>query len=149
VTEGEWRKVLSQLRDAIYDCASCGSENFYDADAAKGADGRAGTCWKCNRELVLPFRLHIGKSIIMLRHEAKLYPHHLAPAQDFNFEKICGEVSSHPSDPNIWGLKNCTSSKWVATMPNGTVKDIEPGRSVRLAAKTKVNFGDLEGEICY
>ncbi len=147
VTEGEWRKVLSQLRDAIYYCSSCGSENFYDA--AKGADGRASTCWSCNRELCLPFHLRIGKSIIMLTHEAKLYPHHLAPAQDFNFEKTCGEVISHPSDPNIWGLKNCTSSKWVATMPNGTVKDIEPGRSVRLAAKTRVNFGDLEGEICY
>ena len=53
---------------------------------------------------------------------------------------VCAEVSTHPADPNIWGLKNCTGEKWVATMPDGSVKDIEPGRSVRLADKTKVQF---------
>ena len=58
--------------------------------------------------------------------------------------KVCAEVSTHPTDPNIWGLKNCTGEKWVATMSDGGVKDIEPGRSVRLADKTKVNFGKVE-----
>ncbi len=151
VTEGEWRKVLSQLRDAIFYCAWCGSENFYDPDAVKAARGKPGACWNkgCKKELRLPFRIRMGKVIVMLPHDGKLYPHHLDPSKDFDFANVCAEVSTHPTDPNIWGLKNCSGGKWVAKMPDGSVKDIEPGRSVRLADKTKVNFGKVEGEIRY
>ena len=149
VTEGEWRKVLSQLRDSIFYCASCGSENFHDPDAVKAEGGKPGTCWSCKNELRLPFHIRVGKAIVMLPHDGKLYPHHLDPSKDFNFATVCAEVSTHPTDANIWGLKNCTDEKWVTTMPDGSVKNIEPGRSVRLADKTKVHFGKLEGEIRY
>jgi hypothetical protein len=86
---------------------------------------------------------------VMLPHDGRLYPHHLDPAKDFDFAGASAEVGTHPADPNVWGLKNCTGEKWGATMPDGSVKDIEPGRSVRLADKTKVNFGKVEGEIRY
>ena len=149
VTEGEWRKVLSQLRDSIFYCASCGSENFYDPDAVQSAGGNPRACWSCKRELRLPFRIRMGKVIVMLSHDGKLHPHHLDPSKDFDFANVSAEVSTHPTDPSIWGLKNCTGEKWVVTMPGGSVKDIEPGRSVRLADQTKVNFGKVEGEIRY
>lgn len=149
VTEGEWRRVLSQLRDSIFYCAACGAENFYDPDAVKASAGKPGDCWKCKKELRLPFRIRIGKSIVMLSHKGKLFPHHLDPSKDFDFSKSSGEVTLHPSDPSIWGLNNRTLEKWVATMPDGSVKDIEPGRNVRLADKVKVNFGKVEGEIRY
>lgn len=149
ITEGEWRRVLSQLRDSIFYCASCGSENFYDSEVVRATGGKSGTCWKCKIELRLPFRIRIGKSIIMLTHDGKLHPHHLDSTEGFDFENICAQVNLHPNDPNVWGLKNCTSEKWVATMPDGTIKDIEPGRSVRLVSNTRVNFGKVEGEIRY
>jgi serine/threonine protein kinase len=155
VQEGEWREVLSSLRDSIYYCPACskiGTENFYDAAAVKASGGKPGTCWSCKRELRLPFRIRIGNSVVMLTHEGKLYKHHLdnARAKDYDFTKPAAEVVRHPTDPNIWGLKNCTTEKWVATMPDGkTVKDVEPGRSVPLATNTKVNFGKVEGEIHY
>ncbi len=149
VTEGQWRKDLSQLRDSIFYCASCGSENFYDTDAVKESGGKPAACWSCKTELRLPFRIRVGKSIVMLTHVGELYPHHLDPSKDFDFTKPCAEVTRHPSDPDIWGLKNCTADKWVATMPDGSVKDVEPGRSVRLADRTKVHFGKVDGEIRY
>ncbi|MEI8374785.1 MAG: serine/threonine protein kinase [Planctomycetota bacterium] len=149
VLEGEWRKVLSQLRDSIFYCAACGSENFHDPDAVKADGGKPDTCWSCKKELQLPFRIRMSRATVMLSHDGKLYPHHLDPSKDFDFANVCAEVNTHPTDPNIWGLKNCTGEKWVATMPDGSVKDIEPGRSVRLADKTKVHFGKVEGEIRY
>jgi len=154
VPEGVWRDVLSSLRDSIYYCPFCstdGTENFYDADAVKASGGEPANCWKCKRELRLPFRIRIGNAIVMLTHQGKLYAHHLdnARTKDYDFTRPAAEVVRHPTDPNIWGLKNCTSDKWVATTPDGKVKDVEPGRSVPLATNTKVNFGKVEGEIRY
>jgi serine/threonine protein kinase len=149
VTEGEWRRVLSQLRDSIFYCASCRSENFYDPVAIKASRAKPGNCWRCKKELRLPFRIRIDKAVVMLTHEGKLFPHHLDPSRDFDFTKPSAEVAVHPSDPSIWGLKNCSAEKWVVTMPDGSVKDVEPGRSVRLADKTKVSFGKVDGEIRY
>jgi serine/threonine protein kinase len=147
VTEGEWRKALSQLRDSIFYCAACASENFYDYDGMKA--GKPGTCWSCRQKLRLPFRICVGKAFVMLPHDGKLYSHHLDPSKDFDFGKVCGEVSTHPTDPSIWGLKNCTAEKWVATLADGSTRDIEPGRSVRLADRVKLNFGKVEGEVRY
>jgi serine/threonine protein kinase len=149
VTEGEWRRVLSQLRDSIFYCAACGRENFYDPKLIKATPRAPGTCWWCHDQLRLSFRIRIGKSIIMLTHDARLFPHHLDPSKEFDFTTFDAEVIRHPSDPSIWGLKNCTGQRWVATLPDGSVMDIVPGRSVRLTDRASVNFGKVEGEVRY
>jgi hypothetical protein len=42
-------------------------------------------------------------------------------------------------------------SEWrsalVITSPDGTIKDVEPGKSVTLQVGVKINFGKIEGEI--
>ncbi|MFP6751437.1 MAG: vWA domain-containing protein [Pirellulaceae bacterium] len=57
------------------------------------------------------------------------------------------QVSAHPTDPQILGLQNLSTRAWSATLPNGKKKQIAPGRNVRLAIGTKINFGILNGEI--
>ena len=94
ITEGEWRRVLSQLRDSIFYCGPCNSENFYDPDAIKATGGKPGNCWKCGKELRLPFRIRIEKSIIMLPHDGKLFPHHLGLSKDYVFSKAASEVDT-------------------------------------------------------
>jgi hypothetical protein len=152
VTLGQWRRLLSSLVDAILYCPSCKAENFYDQDALTNGTTERLRCWnpKCNVEIVMPFRIQIGKSIIMLSHDAKLYPHHLNQSDDFDFsEAVAAEVVPNPADPRIWGLKNCTASKWVATTAAGESKDVEPGKSIKLANETVVKFGKTEGVIKY
>ena len=84
----------------------------------------------------------------MLNAETKLYQHHHDGKHDFS--KAVAEVSRHPTDPNIWGLKNTSGQKWTATMADGSFKDVEVGRSVPLASGVKVQFeGNIEGEIRY
>ena len=145
VREGEWRAAMTRLRDSIFYCA-CGAENCFDMDVLQSAAG-AGTCWSCGCPLALPPRIRINKHVVMLNHDTKLYPHHIDNQQLNNFATPVAEISRHPQDPNIWGLKNLTNERWVATLPDGTVKDVEPGRNVTIAVGVKINFGRAEGEI--
>jgi hypothetical protein len=85
----------------------------------------------------------------MLAADSKLYPHHMADGRAYDFSQPVAEVVRHPTDPNAWGLKNLSGNKWVATLANGALRDVEPGRSAPLVTNTKINFGKAEGEIRY
>ena len=146
VMEGEWRSVLSRLRDAIFFCEHCSREIFYENESGPSTSG-AEPCPFCTKTTRHPYRLRLGKTTIMLTHQAKLFPHHLDDHQPYDFTNPVAEIVQHPKDLNIWGLKNLTTDKWVITTTDGSVKDVEPGRSVPLVLGTKVSFGRVEGEI--
>ncbi|MBN2390765.1 MAG: serine/threonine protein kinase [Anaerolineae bacterium] len=146
IRESEWRGAMARMRDAIIYCPKCGSENFYSAEKLR-ATGNPGTCWACNTTLVLPPRIRIDDAIVMLNWDTKLYPHHVDTDQLYDFSKPIAEVNQHPTDPSIWGLRNLSDEKWVITTDDGAILDVDPGRNVRLAVGTKVNFGKKEGEI--
>lgn len=139
---------LAALRDSLFKCA-CGTPNFYDLNIMTGSGGYPGNCWHCGKEPKLPFRIRIGKSVVMLNADTKLSPHHMDDGRDFDFSTPVAEVVRHPADPNVWGLKNLGAEKWVAILPDGTLRDIESGRSVVLATNTKIAFGRVDGEIRY
>jgi hypothetical protein len=65
----------------------------------------------------------------------------------YDFSKPVAEVVRHPSDPKIWGLKNLSDEKWIKTSPDGSIQEVEVGRSLALAVGVKINFGKVEGEI--
>lgn len=147
IQETEWRQAMIRLRDSIVYCPRCGSENFYDLEFTKASGGKSKPCRSCQAEIQLPPRIRIGKNVVMLNHDAKLFPHHVDTQKLFDFSSAVAEVSQHPTNPNIWGLKNLSSQKWDSTTADGKVKEIEPGRSIVLAVGTKINFGTQSGEI--
>jgi serine/threonine protein kinase len=147
VRESEWRGTMVELRDAIFYCPHCSLENFYDSQALKASGGNPGLCWACAAQLRLPPRIRIGKSVIMLNHDTKLFPHHIDDGRLYDFSEPVASVASHPTNPNIWGLKNLSRDKWFITAADGSVKDVAPERSVTLAVGTKIQFGKIEGEI--
>jgi DNA-binding helix-hairpin-helix protein with protein kinase domain len=147
VRESQWRSAMARLRDSIVYCAGCSAENFYDAESLQKSGGQTGLCWSCSARLTLPPRIRIGKNIIMLNHDTKLFPHHLDDKLGLAFNEAVAEVTRHPSNPGIWGLRNLSGASWTATPAEGDPSDVEPGRSVTLAVGTKINFGASEGEI--
>lgn len=147
VRESEWRAAAVRLRDAILYCAYCSLENFYDAEKVKATGGNPGLCWSCASQLVLPPRLRINKQVVMLNHDTQLFPHHVDDNRLYDFSQPVASVAQHPANKNIWGLKNLTDDKWVVTTSDGSVRDVEPDRSVTLAVGTKIHFGKAEGEI--
>lgn len=148
VRESEWRKIFIQLRDSIFYC-ECGSENFYDLDAIKSNQGKPDPCWNCKKTPTLPYRMKIEKTIIMLNHDTKLYPHHISEKKQYDFSQPVAEITTHPKDPNIWGLKNLSDDKWVMVDNSGNLKEILPGQNCRLNNGIKIQFGTSEGEIRY
>jgi hypothetical protein len=57
------------------------------------------------------------------------------------------EVVRNPNQPDILGLKNCSTSKWSARTAAGERREIESGKSVKLATGTRISFGDVEADI--
>ncbi|GAC1401144.1 MAG: hypothetical protein NVSMB49_14910 [Ktedonobacteraceae bacterium] len=147
VRESEWRSAMVRLRDSIVYCASCGLENFYDADALKTSGSIS--CWSCGKAIILPFRMRIGRNVVMLNLDTKLFPHHIDTQRMYDFSKPVAEINRHPTNPNIWGLKNISSEKWVVNKADGTIQDIEIGKSVPLITGSTIHFGSVEGQIRY
>ena len=143
VTESEWRLELARLQDNIVYCP-CGTQNFYD-----GSRSEETRCWQtcCGKPIRLPYRIRIGSRTITLNHDRRLFSHHLNTTSDDSKTPVA-EVTQNPKQPTQWGLKNMGNQKWVMTLPDTSVHDIEPGRSVILSKGKKVNFGNAEGEIC-
>jgi serine/threonine protein kinase len=149
VRESEWRSALVNLRDWIMYCPSCGSENFYDPEVLKANNGKPNPCWSCGKPITLPYRIRIDKNVILLNNDTKLYPHHIDPQRLFDFTAPIAEIATNPANPSMWGLKNLSSEKWVMTAVDGSIKDVDPGRSATLAVGIKINFGKLVGEVRY
>ena len=146
VRESEWRSALASLRDTVVYCPVCQSENFYDPALLK-TNKKMSQCWNCKKEIILPFHLRIGTGSVMLNNDTQLFPHHIDHQHLYDFSTAVASVIRHPTDHKIWGLKNLSKEKWVITALDGSIKDVEPGKSVTLAVGVKINFGKAVGEI--
>ena len=54
-----------------------------------------------------------------------------------------GEIDRHPTEPDVLGLKNTGATPWVSTTPKGATVTVPQGRSLRIAAGTRIAFGTL------
>jgi hypothetical protein len=143
VREGEWRSALIRLRDSLVYCQMCSAENFLDPTEASTP-----RCWNCEHLIQVPFRLRIGRNVVVLNHDTRLFLHHIDEQRPYNFFDAVGEVARHPSAVGVWGLKNLSKESWsFQTATDTAPMEIQPGRSVTLAEGTRINFGRAEGEI--
>ncbi|MDF2593684.1 MAG: serine/threonine protein kinase [Clostridia bacterium] len=142
IVENQWKRAFIQLRDSIIICPHCGCETFYQDSLTIGAGN---ICWNCSKNIEAPPLLQIGHHFMILNKQTVLFEHHLF--NDFNLEDKVAEVSQHPLDPKKWGLKNVSQENWLFTKPDGNSVVVEPGKNVPLICGTKINFGNVEGEI--
>ena len=148
VRESEWRAAMARLRDSLLYCQHCGTENFFDAAGLTHSPGTAGACWSCEKWIQMPFRVHIGRAVILLNHDTLLFPHHVDDQKIYNFSEPIAAVNRHPTQPQLWGLKNLAESSWFyRTTAQCEPIEIPTGRSVPLAEGTRIQFGKSEGEI--
>jgi len=148
VVESQWSNALIRLRDSIFYCQHCRAENFYDSDAQNPADGSSAACWACKSPRRLPPRMRIDRDdVVMLNHDTLLYPHHLDTQRRYNFDAPAAEVTQHPQNPQIWGLRNRSEQKWTGQTAEGQVSAVEPGQSVTLSPGLRIQFGSREGEV--
>jgi serine/threonine protein kinase len=148
VREGEWRSAMIRLRDSILYCQNCGIENFSDRDFLQPPADSPAACWSCRTQIQTPFRIRTPRATVMLNHDSQLYPHHVDEQSPYDFSAPVAAVSRHPQNPGLWGLKNLSGESWSFRTPAmATPVAVAPGRSVSLAAGTRINFGKCEGEV--
>lgn len=144
VRETRWRDALSRVLDAVTPCGRCGKENLTEPD------GAAPDCWKCRHPLTLPPRLEVvtGNTSLRTRRSIRLAPgarvhaHHLDDDPErHDFTAVVGEVTEHPQQRGRFGLTNRTRGVWTVRRDDGTVKDVEPGRTIALRPGLLLEFG--------
>ena len=91
--------------------------------------------------------LYLKRRVIPLTDGTRLSTQDIPGLEPQSSDNIVAEVSHNPKDPAVLGLKNCSHRAWTVTLATGEQKQIDPGRSIKLAAGTKTNFGSAQGEI--
>jgi serine/threonine protein kinase len=146
VTEAEWKSAFLRLRDSIIYCPKCGAENFYDLDTLNKNGTLLPKCWHCKSDIPLPPRIKMGDLNVMLTHNTKLFQYHIEP-RSYDIKTTIAEISIHPTNPKIWGLKNVSERNWLVTKTDNSKIELPPGKNLPLSNGCMINFGKSEGEI--
>jgi hypothetical protein len=91
-------------------------------------------------------RLSSGR-VLQLQEGVKLTAEDLLGMATTTTDGAWATVGRNPSDPTILGLQNLTSQVWSATGSSSGQRRVEPGRSLKLAGGTTINFGPITGTI--
>jgi DNA-binding helix-hairpin-helix protein with protein kinase domain len=147
VSENEWRGIFTRMRDQIYYCDHCGTENFLPDSGNLPGPLPEQECWSCHEMLPSPLRLRLVHHAVVLNQDTLLFAHHLDANRRNDFSQIMAEMAPHPSRTDIWGLKNVSAATWNSFSPNGTSVPVPSGRSVILMPGLRVRFGNVEGTV--
>lgn len=139
VRESIWRSTLSRLRDSIVRCPACSKESFW-----LGPDVSS-RCWSCDRALPDPVRLEVNGNALVLNQGSMVYPHHLR--LNYDFGSPVGQVVSHPTKPDRWGLRNDTSEAWSVIVGDGDPVPVDPGRTVGLIPDSQIVMGSVTARV--
>ncbi|HEX7207236.1 MAG TPA: hypothetical protein VF233_03585, partial [Nitrososphaeraceae archaeon] len=84
-----------------------------------------------------------------LNHNTKLFLHHIDPDHKYDFSSPVAEVSRHPTDPRVWGLKNLSKCPWKVSKINGDVIEVYLNQSFSLVPGAQIDFGKSKGIVFY
>ena len=93
------------------------------------------------------FLLSIQGQNIHLNYNTKLTQYDIQVLQSHGYDSIVAKVNPNPKNPNILGLKNCSTQMWTATLPTGEIRQIQTGQTIKLDENTQINFGLINGII--
>ncbi len=148
VTEGEWKRAMVRARDTIIYCTHCGKQNLYQLPESGYISKQVDRCWSCNKILSPSMMIKMDADIVMLNHDTKLYPHHTNLISSFDFNSPTAEVSQHPENPSMWGLRNTSKVNWTVHRPDGGIVVVTNGQNILLEIGTHIDFGNRSGIIC-
>jgi hypothetical protein len=93
------------------------------------------------------FSLKLRSRVIPLSPGTQLLTSDIPSLTAVGFNGVVATVNAHPKDGFLLGLKNLSDRAWWATDIQGDLKMIEPESTLTLALGTKIEFGEINGEI--
>lgn len=142
ITEAKWLETFSNLMSGIITCPGCKAEVFLDE--VKEKNNVAHTCWNCQKAVLVPSSIIIGKNRILLTSETKLTEHHTTA--NYNINTIVGSVVQNPNNPNLWGIRNESKDNWTYIKADGTQVPVAVGKSAAIIKGSRIDFGQYIGE---
>ena len=141
IIEKNWIQMLIQLKLDIVHC-TCGRVSFSSAFTQTGKHTM--TCDRCGTMI---YTLGVNGFEFPLMQGARLY-RCLTEKNNDDFETVTGEVIENRLKKGLFGIKNLSRKTWSATFPDGSVKDVGPGKGVPIWQGLKIDFEDsVHGEI--
>jgi hypothetical protein len=83
--------------------------------------------WSCGEALSLTPRLALAAHQVVLTHDTVLHGCHLAGRYDFSSPPA--DITRHPADPGLRGLRTLTAGPWAAREPSGRESQVASGRT--------------------
>ena len=144
LSDSQWARALSRLRDSLFTCGTCSRETFYDRALVQDLETSLACVW-CGRDNRLPARIRVGRrnNVVMLTRESRLYSHHLN--DDFDFKKVVGDVVEESR--RALALRNVSDRKWTYKSGGSALKEVRPHDALRIDGQVEVNFGTAAGLI--
>jgi DNA-binding helix-hairpin-helix protein with protein kinase domain len=135
----EWLAAMLQVRDCLFQCASCGRQTVYERDGVTSQTSTVECRW-CKAKNNLPLRMKINDDVVVLSTRTRLATHYIG--KRYCVDDYWAEVVGHPTKPGRWGLRNTSQVSWRYVGKDGTPHTVEPGRAMPLVAGAKVQIDD-------
>lgn len=87
--------------------------------------------------------LEIGSARIPATVGARLWERQAPGALSARGDGVVAEVTAHPQDPALLGLKNLSQQAWTVTLVDGTRRELAAGRSIKLEPGMALVIGEL------
>jgi eukaryotic-like serine/threonine-protein kinase len=142
----DWRKGLVQLRDSIYHCTRCKAEVFFDAERFAEKVGVMDPCLECGKPSKAPIRMRCdtGGPIIVAEVGKKLFDHHLYPQREYVFAERRAEFVRDGKSASGISIRNLSGETWTVAAPDGSVREVSPGRETPINPNSKINVGQRQ-----
>ncbi len=138
IMEKDWLSMFRVLRHSIIRCPKCQKETFFDMKK------ESYKCIECDVNIGKPPALVIGKDVIPLQVNRKLFSYDIDHALEFNIETLAqevGEIIEHPKKKNVWGIRNTsTTMTWYVKDANGKEEICGPNKAVGIGRGWKIKF---------
>ncbi len=91
--------------------------------------------------------MRVGSRFLVIVPGLRLLEHQVPGLRAQTANGPVAEVTHNPNDPSVLGLTNLSYSVWQVTTANNTLREIQPGQTIKLAPGTRINFGATDGEV--
>ncbi len=122
VIEKEWLDVFMRFKAAIIKCPLCKEETFLIKQGEN-------SCIECGKKYMVPRALEFQSVTLPLFAGTKIMLWHVDSSLN-DVETQVGEVVVNKKDERLSGIRNTASISWKVTLPDGSVRALEPNAVV-------------------
>jgi RsiW-degrading membrane proteinase PrsW (M82 family) len=91
--------------------------------------------------------LHLNGTSLPIEAAQKIFQNQVPGSVATAGDGVIGEIVAHPQDPALLGLMNRSEQTWDVLTAKGEQRQLQPGRSIRLAPGTRITLNGLVAQV--